>query len=53
MKEMEVARDLGKEWLYLGFFVPDSPKMAYKGAFRPREFAVSGTWTGDEGEIPC
>ena len=53
MKEMDVARDLGKEWLYLGFFVPDSPKMAYKGAFRPREFAVSGTWTGDEGEIPC
>lgn len=53
MKEMDVARDLGKEWLYLGFFVPDSPKMAYKGAFKPREFAVNGTWTGDEGEIPC
>lgn len=52
MKEMDVARDLGKEWLYLGFFVPDSPKMAYKGAFKPREFAVNGTWTGDEGEIP-
>jgi len=44
MKEIDLARDLGKEWLYLGFFVPGSPKMAYKGAFHPREFAVDGTW---------
>jgi len=53
MKEIDLARDLGKEWLYLGFFVPGSPKMAYKGAFRPCEFAVDGTWTADEGEISC
>ncbi|MBU8913253.1 MAG: arginyltransferase [Spirochaetales bacterium] len=53
MKEIELARDLGKEWLYLGFYVPNSPKMAYKGAFRPREFAVNGAWTRDEGEIVC
>ncbi|MEE8440641.1 MAG: arginyltransferase [Spirochaetia bacterium] len=53
MKEVAVARDLGKEWLYLGFFVPDSPKMAYKGTFHPCEFAVDGAWTEDEGEIRC
>jgi arginine-tRNA-protein transferase len=53
MKEIDLARDLGKEWLYLGFFVPGSPKMEYKGTFRPREFAVDGRWTREEAEIRC
>jgi arginine-tRNA-protein transferase len=48
MEEIRYARTLGKHWLYLGFYVPGSPKMAYKGAFRPREFAVDGAWTEDE-----
>ena len=53
MKEIDLVRELGREWLYLGFFVPDSPKMAYKGAFHPREFAVDGRWAEDEAAIPC
>ena len=53
MKEIDLARELGKKWLYLGFFVPGSPKMGYKAAFHPREFAVDGSWTRDEGEIRC
>lgn len=53
MKEMDLARDLAKQWLYLGFYVPGSPKMAYKGAFRPAQFAVAGGWTRDPGTIPC
>lgn len=53
MKEIEHARDLGKQWLYLGFYVPGSSKMAYKGAFHPREFAVDEMWTADEGRLPC
>ena len=51
--EIDLARSLGRRWLYLGFYVPGSPKMEYKGAFRPREFAVRGRWTRDEGELRC
>ena len=53
MKEIEYAASLGKRWLYLGFYVPGSQKMEYKGAFRPHEFAVGGQWKGDEGSIDC
>jgi arginine-tRNA-protein transferase len=53
MKEMDLARQMGKEWLYLGFYVPGSPKMQYKGNFHPREFAVDGAWTESEGSIRC
>jgi leucyl-tRNA---protein transferase len=53
MKEIDLARELGKQWLYLGFYVPGSPKMEYKGAFHPREFAVDGRWTRNDKEISC
>jgi arginyl-tRNA--protein-N-Asp/Glu arginylyltransferase len=53
MKEMELAAELGLEWLYVGFYVPGSPKMAYKASLRPREFAVNGAWTKDETLIDC
>ena len=53
VEEMRLARALGKQWLYLGFYVPGSPKMVYKGAFRPREFAIHGEWTEREDDIPC
>jgi len=52
-REIELARDLGKQWLYLGFYVPGSQKMEYKGAFHPREFAVDERWSGDETQIRC
>ena len=35
MKEIELCNDLGKEWLYLGFYVRESPKMSYKADFKP------------------
>lgn len=53
IKEIELARESGKSWLYLGFYVPESPKMAYKGSFAPREFAVNGRWTERESDIDC
>jgi arginine-tRNA-protein transferase len=53
LQEIALARELDKQWLYLGFFVPGSPKMEYKGAFEPGEYAVNGKWTADNEAAPC
>lgn len=41
---IERARALGLPYVYLGYWVPESRKMAYKARFRPAEILVSGTW---------
>lgn len=37
LQEIELTRQLGLPWYYLGYFVPGSPRMAYKDHFRPRQ----------------
>ncbi len=37
LQQISRARQLGKRCLYLGYWIPDSRKMAYKAAFRPIE----------------
>ena len=48
------ARQLGADYLYLGFWVPDSPKMSYKARFRPLELRIGEQWTisGPEDALP-
>jgi leucyl-tRNA---protein transferase len=41
---IERARALGLPYVYLGYWVPESRKMAYKARFRPSEVLISGTW---------
>jgi arginyl-tRNA--protein-N-Asp/Glu arginylyltransferase len=41
----ESAR-LGLQYVYLGYWIADSPKMAYKAAFRPIEGLIAGRWIG-------
>jgi arginyl-tRNA--protein-N-Asp/Glu arginylyltransferase len=41
---IERARQLGLPYVYLGYWVPESRKMAYKARFRPSEVLMSGTW---------
>ena len=42
--EIELARKLGKPWLWLGFMVPGSSTMAYKRDWAPHELLVDGVW---------
>jgi len=41
---IERARALRLPYVYLGYWVPESRKMAYKARFRPSEILVNGTW---------
>lgn len=42
------ARRLGLSWLYLGYWITDCRKMAYKSRFRPFEALVAGHWRSYE-----
>lgn len=41
---VERARALGLPYVYLGYWVPESRKMAYKARFRPSEILAGGAW---------
>ncbi len=41
---IERARELRLPYVYLGYWVPESRKMAYKARFRPSEVLSRGTW---------
>lgn len=44
LHQIEQARQLRLPYLYLGYWVDASPKMAYKGRFRPLEILREGNW---------
>ena len=43
--QIEQCRHLNLPYLYLGYEIAQSPKMSYKGNFRPIERLVDGLWT--------
>jgi leucyl-tRNA---protein transferase len=44
MWQVQQARDLGLPHLYLGYWIADSQKMAYKALFRPHQLLLGGQW---------
>jgi arginine-tRNA-protein transferase len=42
--QIERCRQLGVPYLYLGYWIAESRKMAYKATFRPIEGLVGGRW---------
>jgi arginyl-tRNA--protein-N-Asp/Glu arginylyltransferase len=44
LRQIELARDLRRDWLYLGYWIAGSAKMQYKGRFRPLQAYRQGRW---------
>ena len=44
LAELMLARELGLPYLYLGYWIKDSPKMAYKDRYQPLELLRDGEW---------
>lgn len=42
--QASLAKSLGLPYLYLGYWIRDSRKMAYKAQFRPLEGRIDGAW---------
>ncbi len=53
--QIRQAAEMGLSHVYLGYWIPDSPKMAYKANFRPCEVLQNGQWVQprlSEGPMP-
>ena len=42
--ELNEAKRQGLDWLYLGYWIKEAPKMRYKTEYQPLEFFHSGHW---------
>jgi arginyl-tRNA--protein-N-Asp/Glu arginylyltransferase len=45
LRQVEFCQQTSRTYLYLGFYIAQSPHMVYKGEFRPHERLVRGQWT--------
>ena len=45
LKLVEETVRRGLPYVYLGYFIPECPNMAYKSAYRPLEYCCGGKWS--------
>ncbi len=48
LQQIEIVRQTGRKWLYLGYWLNECRKMAYKNRFRPCEVYMHGEWKSAE-----
>lgn len=53
MWQIEQTRKLGLPHLYLGYWIAESPKMAYKAHYRPCEMLREGQWLPVSDDAPA
>jgi len=51
--QIQACRELGLPFLYLGYWIQASPKMAYKARFTPMEGLINGRWQPLENADPA
>jgi arginine-tRNA-protein transferase len=44
LREVEFCRATGRQYLYLGFYIAQSPHMVYKARFLPHQRLIDGHW---------
>lgn len=44
LAQVSLAQDIGLECLYLGYWIQDCRKMAYKSHYRPHQRYINGAW---------
>lgn len=44
LTEIEIARNQGLQWLYLGYWIVDCAKMQYKNEYQPLEYFYDNAW---------
>ena len=44
LDHIEIAREMGLDYIYLGYWVAGSPKMDYKAQFSALELCIGGDW---------
>jgi leucyl-tRNA---protein transferase len=44
LRHVELCRETNRRYLYLGFFIAESPHMSYKARFLPHQRLIDGRW---------
>lgn len=49
--QIEQAKRMGLPYVYLGYYIAESPKMAYKARYHPLELYCGGKWVAEDTEM--